>query len=325
MTRRPTPEASMGDKTNDQNTHNDQRSMSGLVLVTGAAGGQQGKTGRHVAEGLLKRGVAVRAFVRTDDERPAALRELGAEVVVGDLREIRDVEPALDGVDRVFFTYPVADGLLAATAVMAAAAKEAGIRRLVDVSFPITKTTSISPRARQHWVSERIFEAANIGAVHVRAAAFFENVAGIGKLARNGEFAAAFGPPDGVMALVAGSDVARVATGVLADAAFPAQPYYRLISTVLTVGELVDEIGIQLGTPLRYVEVEEVQWREKAIAEGVDPEHAGHLSRWGRALADMAKHGDIYHKVTTDIEKVIGAPPLALRDFLQAVAKSAAD
>ena len=161
--------------------------MSELALVTGAAGGKQGKTGRHVAEGLLKRGVAVRAFVHTDDERAAALRELGAEVVVGDLREIRDVEPALDGVDRVFFTYPVADGLLAATAVMAAAAKEAGIRRLVEVSQLWPDTNSITPRTRQHWVSEKIFDAAGVGAVHLRATGFYENYSGIGKLARNRE------------------------------------------------------------------------------------------------------------------------------------------
>ena len=80
--------------------------VSKSVLVTGAAGGTLGKTGRHVAEGLLKRGVAVRAFVRVDDERAAALTALGAQVVVRDLREVRDIEPALDRVERVFFTYP---------------------------------------------------------------------------------------------------------------------------------------------------------------------------------------------------------------------------
>lgn len=36
----------------------------GRVLVTGASGGQQGRTGRHVAEMLLARGIPVRAFVQ---------------------------------------------------------------------------------------------------------------------------------------------------------------------------------------------------------------------------------------------------------------------
>ena len=51
-----------------------------LVLVTGAAGGPQGATGRVLSHRLLERGVRVRALVRTDDARAAALRAAGAEV-----------------------------------------------------------------------------------------------------------------------------------------------------------------------------------------------------------------------------------------------------
>jgi len=43
--------------------------MAKPVLVTSAAGGRQGKTGRHVSKMLLKRGIPVRAFVHKIDER----------------------------------------------------------------------------------------------------------------------------------------------------------------------------------------------------------------------------------------------------------------
>ena len=43
--------------------------MTRPVLVTSASGGRQGKTGRHVSELLLKRGIPVRAFVHKIDER----------------------------------------------------------------------------------------------------------------------------------------------------------------------------------------------------------------------------------------------------------------
>jgi hypothetical protein len=49
----------------------------GLVLVTGAAGGRQGKSGRYVCELLRAGGVPVRAFVHTNDERSDHLRALG--------------------------------------------------------------------------------------------------------------------------------------------------------------------------------------------------------------------------------------------------------
>ena len=41
--------------------------------------------GRALTEQLLKQGKAVRAMVRNDDERAQALRDMGAEVVVGNL------------------------------------------------------------------------------------------------------------------------------------------------------------------------------------------------------------------------------------------------
>ena len=58
---------------------------SGLILVTGAGGGVGGVGGQVVAL-LRQRGRAVRAMVHHDDDRADALRALGADVVVGDLR-----------------------------------------------------------------------------------------------------------------------------------------------------------------------------------------------------------------------------------------------
>ena len=53
---------------------------NGPILVTGAAG-QLGAVGRTVTGLLLNRGLPVRAMVRREDERAAALRAAGAEVV----------------------------------------------------------------------------------------------------------------------------------------------------------------------------------------------------------------------------------------------------
>ena len=76
---------------------------SGLILVTGA-GGAIGGVGGKVVELLRQRGQAVRAMAHRDDERADALRQLGADVVVGDLTRPADVATALDSVQRMFFT-----------------------------------------------------------------------------------------------------------------------------------------------------------------------------------------------------------------------------
>jgi len=94
---------------------------SGPILVTGAAG-QLGGIGRTVTGLLLERGLPVRAMVRRKDDRAAALRTAGAEVVVGDLLEPADVYRVVSGCRRVYFGMSVSAGYLEATVTMAAVA-----------------------------------------------------------------------------------------------------------------------------------------------------------------------------------------------------------
>src|SRR5262249_56110266 len=76
---------------------------NGSILVTGAAG-QLGAVGRTVASLLLERGLPVRAMVHREDDRAAALRAAGAEVVVGDLPEPADVYRISTGCRRAPFS-----------------------------------------------------------------------------------------------------------------------------------------------------------------------------------------------------------------------------
>src|SRR5215475_1053069 len=98
----------------------------GPILVTGAAG-QLGGIGRTVTSLLLERGLPVRAMVHREDERAAALRAAGAEVVVGDLLEPADVHRVVSGCRRVYFGLSVSAGYLEATVTMAAVAREVGV------------------------------------------------------------------------------------------------------------------------------------------------------------------------------------------------------
>src|SRR4051812_43133692 len=103
------------------------------ILVTGAAG-QLGGVGRAVTHLLLDRGLPVRALVRREDERAAALRSAGAEVVVGDLLDPADVVRAVEGTRRIYFGMSVSAGYLEATVTVAAVARELGADALVNMS-----------------------------------------------------------------------------------------------------------------------------------------------------------------------------------------------
>ena len=87
--------------------------MANPILVTGAAG-RVGAIGRTVTELLMKHGKAVRAMVRTEDERAQALRDMGAEVVVGDLLDLDSLHRAIAGCETMYFGTSISDAYLAA-------------------------------------------------------------------------------------------------------------------------------------------------------------------------------------------------------------------
>src|SRR3954454_8702819 len=132
--------------------------MAYPILVTGAAG-RVGAVGRTIAELLLKQGKAVRAMVRNEDERAQHLREMGAEVVIGDLLDLHSMHRAIAGCESMYFGLSVSDDYLAATVNTAAVAKHHGVRAFINMSqmtlsqMSITETTA-SPQHKQHWLAE---------------------------------------------------------------------------------------------------------------------------------------------------------------------------
>ncbi len=120
----------------------------------------------------------VRAMVRTSDDRAEYLRGLGAEVevVVGDFLDFQSIEKVVDGISTVYFAYPVQHSLLDATVNMAVAARNAGVERLIDMVMLVSIPDAPTPRLRENYLSEQVFEWAGIGAAHVRATVFFENI-----------------------------------------------------------------------------------------------------------------------------------------------------
>src|SRR4051795_8647224 len=133
--------------------------MPAPILITGAAG-RTGGVGRTITELLLKQGKAVRAMVRTEDERAQALRDMGAEVVVGDLLDLDSMHRAIAGCGTMYFGMSVSDDYLAATVNTAAVAKHHGVRAFVNMSqmtlaqMSITQTTP-SPQHKLHWLAEQ--------------------------------------------------------------------------------------------------------------------------------------------------------------------------
>ena len=285
-----------------------------MVLVTGAAGGTQGKTGRHVSELLLKRGVKVRAFVHKIDERSEHLKALGAEVVAGDFLDYRSVERAVNGVSSIYFAYPVQPGLLEATTIMADCARRAGVRRVIDMVMLVSTPDAPTPRMRQNYLSEQIFEWAGVGAAHVRATVFFEQVRMMmaTTIASQGAIMLPWGGLDTVLPLVAGEDVARVAAGVLTSPHVAPGSSYPVIGQILTLGDAIKTISKVLGREIRYIEIPDQQWRDGALARGVNAHAVEHLVELWRTLRSNPRGFD----VPDTIQRFAGQQPKPFEAFV---------
>jgi NAD(P)H dehydrogenase (quinone) len=111
-------------------------------------------------------------MVRKDDERAARIRATGVEVVPGDLLDIDSVRSAMEGMSAAYFVYPLISGLIEATAYFAQSAREAGLRSIVNLSRISARRKSKSHQARDHWISERVFDWSGVPVTHLRPTFF---------------------------------------------------------------------------------------------------------------------------------------------------------
>jgi uncharacterized protein YbjT (DUF2867 family) len=302
--------------------------MTHPVLVTGASGGLQGSTGRLVADILLKQGIPVRAFVHKLDGRSDALRQQGAEIVEGDLLNPASVQAAMQGVKRAFFTYPVIDGLLEAATIFAASARDANLRLVVNNSQfqsthddPAFRDLEHAPSFRnlQHRLADRIFDWAQVGAVHLQAPPYYENVRALvsRSVAEQNTAFLPWGDGNAVIPLVGAEDVARVAATLLAGSGVPQQSVYSLLSETLTVKEIVETLGRAVGRPVRYVAITDQQWAD-AVRERLNSHALDHLSH----LWQYFREGGERYLPTDAIRAVTGRDPQTLEEFFRANAGS---
>src|SRR5215469_14278910 len=302
--------------------------MSHPILVTGAAGGSQGSTGRQVTSLLLEQGIPVRALVHKLDARSDDLRKQGAEVVEGDLLNPASVQAALRNIKRAYFTYPVADGLLEAAAIFAAAARDAGLELLVNNSQfqgtpndPAFRDLQHAPSFRnlQHRLADRIFDWAQVRAVHVQAPPYYENVRALvsGSVAEKSTVFLPWGADTTVIPLVGAEDVSRVAATLLAGPGAPNQSVYPLVGETPTVREMTEALGRAIGRPIRYVAITDDQWAN-AVKERVNPHALDHLTH----LWQYFRRGEDRFQATDAIRAVTGRNPQMLEEFFRANAKA---
>ncbi|GHO49096.1 NAD(P)H-binding protein [Ktedonospora formicarum] len=288
------------------------------ILVTGAAG-EVGAIGRTLTTLLLARGHKVRALVRREDERAESLRQLGAEVVRGDLTDLASMHRAIEGCTRIYFGMSVSAEYLQATMNTAAVARHQGVEVFVNMSqmtvsqMSITETTD-SAQQKMHWLAEQALSWSGLPVVTVRPTVFLESfflLLAAASVRETDELALPLG--GGKTSPISAVDVARAVSAILDDP-FPHIGYvYNL--TGYEVGDLdyyARVFSEALGRTIRYRDVPLPQWTDSLREAGVPRHLVNHLG----VMADLHAQGR-YDRMTDDVFKLTGQLPTSAHDFVK--------
>jgi uncharacterized protein YbjT (DUF2867 family) len=292
--------------------------MGTPILVTGAAG-RVGGIGRTVTGLLLKQGKAVRAMVRHEDERAQALRDMGAEVVVGDLLDLDSMHRAIAGCETMYLGMSVSDTYLTATVNAAAVAKHYGVKALINMSqmtlaqMSITETTP-SPQHKLHWLAEQALNWSGLPVVHVRPTVLLEGfflIVTPDSVRESNQIRLPFG--EGKTSPVAVEDVAHVVAVLLADPRpHIGKIYYLTGPQSENMQFFAQEYSKALGRTITFADIPVEVWRDGLLKRGLPVHLVSHLT----TMADLHRAGR-YDRMSDDVRTLTGRTPLSMQEFVR--------
>jgi uncharacterized protein YbjT (DUF2867 family) len=186
---------------------------------------------------------------------------------------------------------------------------------------PAFRDLQFAPSFRnlQHRLADRIFDWAQVGAVHIQAPPYYENVRAL--LSRTAaEQDAAFlpwGDETTVIPLASAEDLSRVAATLLASPGLPPQTVYPVVSETPTVREIVETLSREIGRSIRYVPITDEQWAE-AVKARINPHALDHLTH----LWQSFRKSKVHYQTTGTVRSVTGRSPQTLGEFFRANAAS---
>jgi uncharacterized protein YbjT (DUF2867 family) len=292
------------------------------VLVIGATG-RHGNTGAGVVEQLIAHGRSVRVLTRTDDERAEALRHKGAATMIGDLHQRSTLPAAVEGVSAVYFTYPIAPGVIPAVANLASVLVELGQRpHVVVMSMAVSSHDHPSALGRAQAIAEEILIWAGLNPTILRVAALFhENVLILHSesIRKHGVIANSFGT--GRAPWIGGQDAAELAVHHLLQPPPPTPVVsYPPGGEALSHAEIAEVISAQTGQEIEYLPISHEQWRDMMAsqADSGGPVNAGmaqHISIIGAGFA--SGKAPVMPADPDALANSLGHPPTTFAEFVR--------
>lgn len=283
--------------------------MNNKVLITGGTG----NTGGHAIKRLLELNIPVRALVRRIDERSDALKDMGVEIVEGNLSDLDSVSAAMKDIKSAFFVFPIKEpGIIEASAYFAQAAFENRVEAIVNLSQFGAHRNVRSHGAQNHWISERVFDYAPVQVTHLRPTLFAEWFMYQARAIKgDSKFYLPFG--DAKFAPIATEDIGRAAAAVLADPKPHAGKSYDLFGPkILNMAEVAEIFTGVLDRKVTYVPIDTETFIDilKKFTPG-HPYFIQHVTSLGQDLKEGRAAG-----MNDLVEELTGQKPLAMADYI---------
>ncbi len=277
-----------------------------MILLTGATG----KTGSEVAKQLVANNIPFRALVR-DSAKGAALKDLSAEIVVGDMADAEAVSNALSGIDKAVLIMSNGEHQLTIEKQFTDCAIAAGVKHLVKLSAMGSEPGTTKPIPKMHVESEDYIRVSGLGWTMIRPAFFTQNFLPSARtIKQSNEIVMPLG--NGLVAPTDLRDVAEIFQLVLTSDAHLNKSYDLTGPEALTLSDAAEKFSKVLGREIRYVAqpVEEFEkfltklgypeWRVKAVCDGF---------RLRGERSSMP--------ITNTIRQILGRAPTSLEQFIK--------
>lgn len=282
------------------------------ILVTGATG----TIGSLLVEKLAAAKVPARTLVR-NSEKAQGIEKLGLEAVIGDLGQPATLQPALEGIEKVFLLTAPDARQTELQSNLVRAAKSSGVSHIVKLSaLGADDPEDYFVLSRMHRETEEEIERSGIAYTHLRPNGFMQNILTFaGTIKAQGAFYAPFG--EAKVSYVDGRDVAAVAFSALTEDGHEGKAYDITGPEPISYQDMARELSSALGREVKHVEVPVEAARGAMVGMG--------MSEW---LADaLVGLFNLYNegraaRVTDAVHEVTGRDPLAFAQFARDYAEA---
>ena len=287
-----------------QSSESGEKTMFPKILVIGAPG----NVGSEVVKGLT--GLApIRIGAHQADVAQRAFGDNAAcDVTHFDFLDSATYAPTFTGVDKMFLVRPPAlSNVKRDIAPALQAAKQAGVKYIVFLSIQGVEQNRMVP----HYKIEKAILELGCTYTFLRASFFMQNLSTTHLIEIRDHSIISVPVGKARTSFIDVRDIAAVAVRALTEAGHENKSYTLTGSEALDYYQVSQTMAAELGRPIRYTNPSIIGFVRDQVAAG----RALGFTLVMAALYTITRFGNA-KEVTSDVRRILGRPPITLREFV---------